>query len=134
MRGDLAAEFARTTEFFSTFGGNPVASAAAVAVLDVIEDYGLVEQADRVGSTLRAALRRAGEGHADVIDVRGRGMLTGVEIADAARARAIVDGMRERNVLIGVTGPALNVLKIRPPLVFTEEHAEILVEAFAASL
>ena len=60
--------------------------------------------------------------------MRGRGLLIGVEMADPRRAGAVVDGMRERGVLIGRTGPRHNVLKIRPPLVFSDEHIPVLID------
>jgi 4-aminobutyrate aminotransferase-like enzyme len=118
----LAAE----TSVFSTFGGNPVAAQAALAVLDVLEDEGLVERAARVGEWLRRGLSGL-----PVVEVRGAGLLAGVELESAALAEAAVDRMRERGVLIGRTGREGNVLKIRPPLVFGEEHAELLVSALA---
>jgi 4-aminobutyrate aminotransferase-like enzyme len=120
----LAAE-----SVFSTFGGNPVAARAALAVLDVIEDERLVERAERVGARL---LDRLGE--LPVADVRGSGLLVGVELESGERAEQIVDALRERGVLIGRTGRAENVLKIRPPLVFGDEHADLLVSALAAAL
>jgi 4-aminobutyrate aminotransferase-like enzyme/Ser/Thr protein kinase RdoA (MazF antagonist) len=133
-RSDLLERFAQTTEFFSTFGGNPVAAAAGIAVLDVIDDYRLIDQVARVGERLRAELRAVAAGRPEIIAVRGRGLLVGVEMTDAARAEAVVNGMRERGVLIGRTGPRNTVLKIRPPLVFTEEHIPVLVSALAESL
>jgi 4-aminobutyrate aminotransferase-like enzyme len=127
-RKELVEKFAATTRFFSTFGGNPVAARAALAVLDVIEDERLVEHAARVGARLARMLE-------DVCDmVRAHGLLVGVELPDAAVAERVVDRMRERAVLIGRTGPGGNVLKIRPPLVFQDEHADVLVETLAAAL
>ena len=133
-RSDLAESFAETTEFFSTFGGNPVASAAAVAVLDVIEDYRLIDHVARVGELLKAEIERFAAGRPEITAVRGRGLLIGVEMADPERAVATVDAMRENGVLIGVTGPHHNVLKIRPPLVFSDEHIPVFMAALAASL
>jgi 4-aminobutyrate aminotransferase-like enzyme/Ser/Thr protein kinase RdoA (MazF antagonist) len=131
-RRDLAESFAFAGRVFSTFGGNPVAAQAALAVLAVIEDEGLVEHAGRVGAHLRDLIRaRPLPG---VVDVRGLGLLVGVELTDAPLAERVVDSMREDGVLIGRTGPRENVLKIRPPLPFADEHAELVVEALAASL
>jgi 4-aminobutyrate aminotransferase-like enzyme len=131
-RAEIAA--ALGADLFSTFGGNPVAARAALAVLDVIEDERLVENAARVGAHLRAALDALRERQAEIVDVRGRGLLVGVELPDAARAEAVVDRLREDGVLIGRTGRRENVLKIRPPLVFSEAHADVLVEALARAL
>src|SRR5438552_17835267 len=79
-RRETVERLAETTEWFSTFGGNPVACAAALAVLDVIEDEDLVARAGAVGSELRAAIRAADV--PAIGDVRGLGLLTGVEIVD----------------------------------------------------
>jgi 4-aminobutyrate aminotransferase-like enzyme len=124
--------FAKTTDFFSTFGGNPVAARAALVVLDVIEDERLVERAGRVGSRLREQLRRLE--HPAIQDVRGLGLLIGVELPEGDLARRVVDHLRDRGVLIGRTGPGENVLKIRPPLVFGDEHADLLVRKLDAAV
>jgi 4-aminobutyrate aminotransferase-like enzyme/Ser/Thr protein kinase RdoA (MazF antagonist) len=133
-RKELVDRFAATTAFFSTFGGNPVAAQAALAVLDVIEDERLVERAARVGSRLVRALEGVRNKHPAVTAVRGNGLLVGVELVDALLAERVVDGLRDRGVLIGRTGPGHNVLKIRPPLVFDDEHVEILIARLDAAL
>ncbi|TMK84345.1 MAG: aminotransferase class III-fold pyridoxal phosphate-dependent enzyme, partial [Actinobacteria bacterium] len=124
-RSDLVDPFAKSTGFFSTFGGNPVACVAALAVLDVLRDEGLVENAADVGAYLLGRLEELSARHPLVGDVRGRGLLAGVDLVrDRAtrepagrEATAVVNGLRQRGILIGSTGPAANVLKIRPPLV-----------------
>ena len=142
-RRELARRFGATTDFFSTFGGNPVAMAAARAVLDVIEDERILEGAREAGEALRAALRdaAAGDGAGRVREVRGIGLATGVEIvgpADGGPDRAatveIVNAMRERGVLVGTCGRNGNVVKIRPPLVFGRREADIVADAFAEAL
>ncbi len=139
-RREITERFAETTEWFSTFGGNPVACAAALAVLDVIEDERLVERAGRVGPALRAALTELAGAHPAIGNVRGAGRLTGVErvdrdgAPDAALASSVKNGLRERGVLVGSTGPGGNVLKVRPPLVFGDEHIGLVVEALDAAL
>jgi 4-aminobutyrate aminotransferase-like enzyme len=139
-RREITERFAETTEWFSTFGGNPVACAAALAVLDVIEDERLVERAGRVGTLLRAALGELVPAHPALGDIRGLGLLTGVELVDGdgapdrALASAVKDGLRDRAVLVGSTGPADNVLKVRPPLVFGDEHIPLVVDALDATL
>jgi 4-aminobutyrate aminotransferase-like enzyme len=135
-RSDLLAAVPEEIELFSTFGGNPVACAAALAVLDVIEDEGLAANAAEVGLYLRQHLVTLAERHPLIGDVRGEGLLLGVELVDdqetrapaTGRARMITDAMRERGVLLGATGPAGNVLKIRPPLIFQREHADLLLQ------
>ena len=127
-RREIAERLAATTHVFSTFGGNPVAAQAALAVLDVIEDERLVEHAARVGSRLVRSLEELG------LEVRGRGLLVGVELASADLAERVVNQLRDDGILIGRTGRNDTVLKIRPPLVFAEEHADVLVEAVARVL
>ena len=124
--------FGRTSRYFNTFGGNPVSSAAGMAVLDVIEQEGLMENAQRVGTALREAV--IGLNSQVVTDVRGAGLFLGVELANATSASRIVNGLRERKVLISATGPGANVLKVRPPLVFGIEHVEMFVDALRAEL
>ena len=126
-RAELFERFGEQMHVFSTFGGNPVAAQAALAVLDVIEDERLVENARDVGGRLRAAILDLE--HERIVDVRGGGLLLGVELASAELAGRVVDGLRDDGILIGRTGRDESVLKIRPPLVFRDEHAEILVEA-----
>jgi 4-aminobutyrate aminotransferase-like enzyme len=131
MRREIAERYARDEAFFSTFGGNPVACAAALAVLDVLHDEDLIRNASEIGAHLQASLLRLRERHPLVADVRGRGLLIGVELredghAAAEVAAAIANGMRERGVLIGTTGPQGNVLKIRPPLVVSREDADTI--------
>jgi 4-aminobutyrate aminotransferase-like enzyme/Ser/Thr protein kinase RdoA (MazF antagonist) len=137
-RREITERFAETTEWFSTFGGNPVACAAALAVLDVLEDERLIERAADTGAALRAGI--AALGHDAIGDVRGVGLLTGVELVgadgepDANRTSAVANAMRMRGVLVGTTGRAGNVLKIRPPLVFGREHIPLVLEALDGAL
>ncbi len=143
---DNVERFTRDSEFFSTFGGNPVACAAANAVLDVIERENLRENARTVGSYLRDRLRAcidAIPGGSDVVaEVRGRGLFVGVEIIkdgesktpDREACSRIKNHMRNNRVLIGSDGFHANVLKIRPPMVFAREHADIFAEAFGAAI
>jgi 4-aminobutyrate aminotransferase-like enzyme len=131
-RRELAERFDYAGTVFSTFGGNPVAAQAALAVLDVIEDERLVAHVREVGEELRSSLRRLG--HPAIRDVRGIGLLTGVELDSPERAKAVVDAMRAHGVLIGRTGPQDDVLKIRPPLVFGDSHVKTLLSALEASL
>ena len=131
-RSELVDRFAETTSFFSTFGGNPVAAAAALAVLDVIDDERLVDHAAAVGALLRSALAELRA--PAIVEVRGQGLLVGVELADAALAACTVEALRDRGVLIGRTGPHEDVLKIRPPLVFEPEHVELVVAQLADAL
>jgi 4-aminobutyrate aminotransferase-like enzyme len=129
--------------FFSTFGGNAVAAAAGLAVLDVMEREDLMANAHSTGGYLAAGLEALAARHEVLGAVRGAGLLLGVEIlgkdADAARAHArhIVNTLASRyRVLIGSEGPQANVLKLRPPMPFRREHADLVIAAVegAASL
>ena len=141
-RSELLGAVPEETELFSTFGGNPVACAAALAVLAVIEDEGLIENAAEVGGYLREGLLSLARRHPLIGDVRGEGLLLGVELVEdpetrapaAGRADQVVEAMRDRGILLGTTGPAGNVLKIRPPLVFHRDHADLLVDALGEVL
>ncbi|HLX44292.1 MAG TPA: aminotransferase class III-fold pyridoxal phosphate-dependent enzyme [Bryobacteraceae bacterium] len=122
---EIAASFDNGMEFFSTYGGNPVACAAGAAVLDVLEDEGLQENAMIVGDHLLHALRRLD--HPLIEDVRGIGLFLGVELTPGPAPSHIVNRLRERGILTGVDGPHHNVIKIRPPLIFTKEDADFFV-------
>ena len=134
-RRSIADAMAETGNYFSTFGGNPVACAAALAVLDVLEDERLQERAFEVGGYLRGQLQELATRHEAVGDVRGHGLLVGVELVrdretrepDPDAADRVANGLRERGVLVGTTGRADDTLKIRPPLPFAREHADLLV-------
>jgi 4-aminobutyrate aminotransferase-like enzyme len=133
-RREIVDGFAFAGSVFSTFGGNPVAAQAGLAVLDVIRDERIIPRVKRVGELLRARFDEVRERYPEIVAVRSLGLLIGVQLDDPARAKQVVNAMRERGVLIGRTGPRDDVLKIRPPLVFDEEHADVLVEALEASL
>ncbi len=132
----IADSFANGMEYFSTFGGNPVSCAAARAVLAEIRERGLVEHARRVGGGLLGALRELAARQPLVGDVRGRGLFLGIEIVRDGETRQpypeacayIVNRARETGVLMSADGPAHNVLKVKPPMVFSEDDAELLVE------
>jgi 4-aminobutyrate aminotransferase-like enzyme/Ser/Thr protein kinase RdoA (MazF antagonist) len=139
-RSDIVDRFAEQTTFFSTFGGNPVACAAALAVLDVIEDEGLVANAAAVGDWLRSRLAELAARHPAIGDVRGRGLMTGVELVGPGGepatelASRVKNGMAERGVLIGTSAREGNVLKIRPPLCITRDEARLIVDALDEAL
>ncbi len=137
-RREIAESFFGADRYFNTFAGNPVSSAAGLAVLDVIRDEDLQANAGRVGAELIDGLQQLGDRHEIVAAVRGAGFLIGVELVKNRQTmepagdetRRVINEMCRRGVLVGLTGPnrrARNVLKIRPPLVFRSEHAERLV-------
>jgi 4-aminobutyrate aminotransferase-like enzyme len=133
-RREIVDNFAFAQRVFSTFGGNPVAAQAGLAVLDVIRDERIIPQAKRVGEQLRRRMDELQVRYDEIVAVRGLGLLVGVQLDHPDRAKQVVDGMRDRGVLIGRTGPNNDVLKIRPPLVFDEDHIEVLVAALEQSL
>ena len=131
----VVSTFGYDKRYFNTFGGNNVAMAAAQATLDVIQDEGLVDNSLRVGEIIRQGLTDLQERYECIGDVRGSGLYLGAEIVsnrdtktpDGPAATTIVNGLRERKVLISATGVNANVLKIRPPLVFSSEDAARLL-------
>ena len=113
-----------------------------MAVLETIRDEDLQRNAAEVGLHLRRALAELAERFAQIGDVRGAGFFIGVEVVwdratrqpDAATTSRIVNGLRERRVLISASGPGANVLKIRPPMVFSKDDADTFVEALGDTL
>ncbi|MER9166806.1 aspartate aminotransferase family protein [Mesorhizobium australicum] len=139
VRPQLVSSFGSNTGYFNTFGGNPVAAAVGIAVLDVIEGEGLIENARTVGAYTGELLRALQGRHGMVADVRQNGLYFGVELTEdgataAAKTSSVVEAMREDGVLISSCGPRGNVLKIRPPLPFTRDNAEQLAEALDRAL
>jgi 4-aminobutyrate aminotransferase-like enzyme len=138
-RPEILAEFGAQIRYFNTFGGNSVCVAAAAAVLDVIEAEGLQDNARDTGRYLLETL--AGIGSPHIGAVRGAGLYAAVDIVDpgsgepdADAALAVVNGLRDRRVLISATGPHGHTLKIRPPLPFGAEHVDRLVTALADTM
>jgi 4-aminobutyrate aminotransferase-like enzyme/Ser/Thr protein kinase RdoA (MazF antagonist) len=134
---EIAAAFDNGMEFFSTFGGNNVSCAIGLAVLDVLRDEQLQAHALRVGQRMLDALRPFVDRHLLVGDVRGSGLFLGVELVrDRAtlepagrEASYVANRLRELGILLGTDGPYHNVVKIRPPMPFNLEDADLLVGA-----
>ncbi len=141
-RSEVVDEFARHGRYFNTFGGNPVACAAALAVLDIIEDERLQQNALEVGDHIAESLRRMAARHDAIGDVRGHGLFLAVELVEDAElrtpatglAREVVNGLRERGVLTGSIGPDDNILKLRPPLVLRQSDADDMLSVLDAVL
>jgi 4-aminobutyrate aminotransferase-like enzyme len=140
-RPEVVEEFGRKIRYFNTFGGNSVCVAAAAAVLDVIDAEGLQENARAVGRYLLETLRQIAEDTPRVDSVRGVGLYAGVDFVrpgtaepDGDAAIAVVNGLRDRHVLISATGPHGNTLKIRPPLPFARSHVDQLAAALSDTL
>jgi len=134
-RGELLDNYRRREMYFNTYGGNPVSCAVGLAVLDVIEDEGLVENAATVGNYVLQGFRELQAKHEVIGDVRGRGLFFGIDLvsdrdtkeADAASAKRIVNELRNKGILMSKIGEHDNVLKLRPPLCFLKDHADLLV-------
>jgi 4-aminobutyrate aminotransferase-like enzyme len=135
LRPEVIAEFGAKGRYFNTFGGNAVAAATANAVLDVIENEGLIENARVVGGYFADGLRGLARRFECLGDLRAVGLFLGQDItrhgvADADLTGRIVNGLREAGVLISSTGMKRNVLKIRPPLVFSKANVDQFMVAF----
>jgi 4-aminobutyrate aminotransferase-like enzyme len=139
---EIAASFANGMEFFSTFGGNPVSCAIGHAVLEVIERERLQERAARLGARLISGLRDVAARHPIVGDVRGEGLFVGFELVRdgqtlepaATEASDLVNRLVARGLLLSTDGPLHNVIKIKPPLVLTEDDVDMAVRAIDAEL
>jgi 4-aminobutyrate aminotransferase-like enzyme len=135
-RPDLVNAFAGRNMYFNTFGGNPVSAAVGTAVLDVLQDEQLLQNAVAVGNYTLQRLSGLANRHALIGDVRGAGLFFAVELVGDAQAKApataqtkrLVNLMRERGVLISRIGLHDNILKIRPPMPFSTQHADLLVD------
>jgi 4-aminobutyrate aminotransferase-like enzyme len=139
---EIADAFANGMEYFNTFGGNPVSCAIGMAVLDVIQNEGLQENALKVGKRLMENLEPLKQKFPLVGDVRGLGLFVGVELVTnrekrspaAEHASYIANRMKDYGFLISTDGPDHNVLKLKPPLVFSEKNADDLAEALEVVL
>jgi len=131
---EIAHAFEQGVEFFSSFGGNPVSCAGGLAVLDVIEEEQLPQNALEVGEYYKKLMRALGQEFSCIGDVRGSGLFLGFEIVDekgrqnTALASHLKNELRNRNILISTDGPYDNVLKSKPPLCFNKENVEHVVE------
>ncbi|MBN9030317.1 MAG: aminotransferase class III-fold pyridoxal phosphate-dependent enzyme [Rhizobiales bacterium] len=140
---EITDSFDNGMEYFNTFGGNPVSCAVGLAVLDVIESQDLRSNALATGNYLMDAFRDMQKRYETIGDVRGLGLFLGIELVTDRKtrlpatefARAVSNGARRRGVLMGTEGPHDNVLKMRPPMIFSKRDADhliaVLEETFA---
>lgn len=141
-RAELLESFGSDALYFNTFGGNPVSAAAGVAVLEVIQNERLTENASIVGAYLNEGLERIRSRHEKVGSVRGRGLFCGLEIVHdkstfkphPEEARRIVNDMKANGVLISKIGRYDNILKMRPPMVFSHNNADLLLDTLDSVL
>jgi 4-aminobutyrate aminotransferase-like enzyme len=138
----IAEEFSRKFEYFNTFGGNPVSTAVGLAVLDVIEQEKILKNVNVTGAFLGEKLKALAGKHELIGDVRGKGLRWGLEIVKdrntqepgAAEAQQMREFLRNNGVLLSNTGPLNNVIKIRPPMVFSRSNAELLLDKLSQAL
>jgi 4-aminobutyrate aminotransferase-like enzyme len=132
---EIAASFDNGMEYFNTFGGNPVSCAVGLAVLDVIEEDSLQGNALKVGAYLKSELEALKSKHPLIGDVRDQGLFIGVELVldretlepAAMQAAYVAERMKESGILVSTDGPLHNVLKIKPPILFSSFDANALV-------
>jgi 4-aminobutyrate aminotransferase-like enzyme len=139
---EIARQFAQKFDYFNTFGGNPVSAAVGLAVLDVIENEQIQKNVLDAGSYLGTGLRKLAENYPLVGDVRGKGLFYGLDLVRdretrepaVLEAQRVCESLRNNGVLLGVSGPQNNVIKIRPPLVFSRENADQLLDSLQLAL
>lgn len=130
----VAKKFANGMEFFNTFGGNPVSCAIVQKTLQVVKEEKLQQQAAKVGSFLKKALKALSVKHPIIADVRGQGLFLGIELCTAQlapleeQATYVANRMKAFGILMSTDGPERNVLKIKPPMIFSLNHAKRLVQ------
>jgi 4-aminobutyrate aminotransferase-like enzyme/Ser/Thr protein kinase RdoA (MazF antagonist) len=136
---DIAESFANGMEYFNTFGGNPVSCAVGLKVLEIIARDGLLSNASVIGGDLLSRMRALKQRHTVIGDVRGLGLMLGIDLVkDRAskepateRAGRVVERCRELGVLMGTDGPYDNVIKLRPALIFSQANADHLMDVLA---
>lgn len=132
----VVQNFANSTQYFNTFGGNPVSCAVGLAVLDVMEKENLQGNAKIVGDHFRKRLEELKQRFQCIGDIRGRGLALGIELVLDRKshkpteelASKVVNGLARERILVSATGRFSNVLKVRPPIVFSLENAELFVQ------
>ncbi|MEO5789425.1 aminotransferase class III-fold pyridoxal phosphate-dependent enzyme, partial [Gelidibacter sp.] len=130
---EVAEKFANGMEYFNTFGGNPVSCAIGTEVIRTVKREKLQENALKVGTFLKTELNKLAEEFPIIGDVRGQGLFLGIELVDAAinplaaQTDYLANRMKDHGILMSTDGPDHNVLKIKPPIVFSNENAEELI-------
>ncbi len=139
LRPEVLAEFGAKGRYFNTFGGNAVACATAIAVMEVIEDQALLHNAATVGQHMADGLRALAKTHASLGPLRSTGLFFGQDITrdgspDGVEAARVVNALRDAGVLISATGPKGHTLKIRPPLILQKSQADLFLEKLDQAL
>ena len=131
---EIADQFSRGVEFFSSFGGNPVSCAIGSAVLQTIKQEDLQRQAKITGDYFKNALETLMKEHQCIGEIRGSGLFLGIELLDqnqkedTKRAHFVKNYLRQHHILIGTDGPYNNVLKSKPPMCFSKKNVDRVVE------
>ncbi len=132
---EVAEAFANGMEYFNTFGGNPVSCAIGKEVLSVIENENLQQNALNVGNYLKSELGKLQEEYPGIGDIRGQGLFLGIELTDQSlnplteKTAYLANRMKELGILMSTDGKDENVIKIKPPLVFSKMDAELLLSS-----
>lgn len=142
LRPEVLERFGQDIRYFNTFGANTVSIAAAQATLDVIRDEKLMENSVTIGNYMVESMRQMQSAHKGIGDVRGAGLFIGLEFVkdqdtkepDGERSLAVVNLLREKRILISASGISGNTLKIRPPLPFTRNQADIFLDALSETI
>jgi 4-aminobutyrate aminotransferase-like enzyme/Ser/Thr protein kinase RdoA (MazF antagonist) len=139
---EIAESFGSQMEYFNTFGGNPVSAAVGMAVLDELARLDLQENALDVGAYVQEELLSLADAHRTIGDVRGAGLFIGVELVADRKTRTpapaiagrVIEEARREGVLLSIDGPHHNVVKIKPPLVFSHSDADWMIRALDTAL
>lgn len=134
---EVANKFNNGMEFFNTFGGNPVSCAIANKVLEIVQNEKLQQNAFKVGNFLKKGIKKLVENSTNYFNVRGQGLFLGIEFVDenllpkADKANYVVDRMKFFGILLSTDGPDKNVIKIKPPLIFSIDNAKFFLKLFS---
>ncbi len=126
---EIAKSFNLNHGYFNTFGGNPVSAAAGLAVIRFVNNNKLTEHAENVGKHLKKGLNSVTRKLNDIQEVRGSGLFVGIELKSSKAASLAIEGLLSEGILAGQTGPQNNVIKLRPPMTFKKEHADLVIKA-----
>jgi len=137
---EVADKFANGMEYFNTFGGNPVSCAIATEVLKTVKREHLQANALEVGNYLKTELKELAKAFPILKDVRGQGLFLGIELTDEQlqplpeQTQYLANRMKDKGILMSIDGPDHNVLKVKPPLVFSKDNAKELIDALTSVL
>ncbi len=139
VKRSVIEKFGKITDYFNTFGGNPVSAAAGRAVLQYIHNENILENVHDTGIHFRAGIAKLQEKHTIIGDVRGKGMFIGIDLVKDRTSKKpapvettrVIELLREEGLLISYVGVEENILKIRPPLIFNKEHADMALGMMA---